>query len=166
MFIRMFRFSSGFPGGSDGKASAGNERDLGSPPGSGRSPEEGNSNPFQYSCLENSMDGGAWQATVHWVTKSQTRLSNFTFFLSLQIFQSIFTEFWLFIIFEELIHFFHVVKFISIKFFTEFPYYPLDVCRVCSDIPCFISDVTCGSLLLIFVSSVIDLSILLIFLKN
>ena len=39
---------------------------------------EGNSNPLQYSCLENPMDGGGWQATVHGVTKSQTQMSNFT----------------------------------------------------------------------------------------
>ena len=50
----------GFPGGSNGKASACNAGDLGSIPGSGRSPREGNGNPLQYSCLENSMDGGAW----------------------------------------------------------------------------------------------------------
>ena len=50
----------GFPGGSDGKASAYNEGDLGSIPGSGRSPGEGNGTPLQYSCLENPMDGGAW----------------------------------------------------------------------------------------------------------
>ena len=66
---------SGF---SDGKASACNAGDLCSIPGSGRSPGEGNGNPLQYFCLENSMDGGAWQATVHGVTKSRTRLSNFT----------------------------------------------------------------------------------------
>ena len=60
------------------KASAYNAEDLDSIPGLGRSPGEGNGNPFQYSCLENSMDGGAWQATVHGVTNSQTRLSNFT----------------------------------------------------------------------------------------
>ena len=64
--------------GSDGKASACNAGDLDSIPGSGRSPGEGNGNPLQYSCLENPMDGGAWLATVHGVTKSQTRLSNFT----------------------------------------------------------------------------------------
>ena len=46
--------------------------DLGSFPGSGRSPGEGDGNPFQYSCLENSMDRGAWWTTVHGVTKSQT----------------------------------------------------------------------------------------------
>ena len=49
-----------FPGGSDGKASAYNAGDLGSIPGSGRSPGEGNGNPFQYPCLENPMDGRAW----------------------------------------------------------------------------------------------------------
>ena len=49
-----------FPGGSDGKASSCNAEDAGSIPGSGRSPGEGNGNPLQYSCLENSMDGGAW----------------------------------------------------------------------------------------------------------
>ena len=50
--------------------------DLGSIPELGRSPGEGHSNPLQYSCLENSMDRGAWQATVHRVAKSQTPLSN------------------------------------------------------------------------------------------
>ena len=49
-----------FPGSSDSKASAYNAGDLGSIPGSGRSPGEGNSNPLQYSCLENPMDGGTW----------------------------------------------------------------------------------------------------------
>ena len=49
---------------------------LGSTPGSKRSPGEGNGNPLQYFCLENSMDRGAWWATVHWTTKSQTRLSD------------------------------------------------------------------------------------------
>ena len=49
-----------FPGGSDRKASACNVEDLGSIPGSGRSPGEGNGNPLQYSCLENLMDGGTW----------------------------------------------------------------------------------------------------------
>ena len=67
-----------FPGGSEVKASACNVGDLGSIPGSGRSPGEGNDNPLQYSCLENPMDGGTWWATVHGVTKSRTRLSNFT----------------------------------------------------------------------------------------
>ena len=52
----------GFPGGSDGKESACNAGDLGSIPGSGRSPGEGSGYPLQYSCLENSMDRGAWQA--------------------------------------------------------------------------------------------------------
>ena len=69
----------GFPGGSEGKVSACNAGNLGSIPASGRSPGEGNGNPLQYSCLENSMDRGAWWATVHGVAKSQTRLSDFTF---------------------------------------------------------------------------------------
>ena len=68
----------GFPGGSEVKASASNAGDLGSIPGLGRSPGEGNGNPLLYSCLENPMDGGALRATVPGVAKSQTRLSNFT----------------------------------------------------------------------------------------
>ena len=68
-----------FPGGSEVKVSACNVGDLGSIPGSGRFPGEGNVTPLQYSCLENPMDGGAWWATVHGVAKSQTRLSDFTF---------------------------------------------------------------------------------------
>ena len=68
----------GFPGGSDGKASAYNVGDQGSIPESGRSPGEGNDNPLQYFCLENPMDGGAWEATVHGVAKSRTRLSDFS----------------------------------------------------------------------------------------
>ena len=67
----------GFPGGSVVKnSSAVQETD--SIPGLGRSPEEGNGNPPQYSCLENPMDGEAWWATVHRVAKSWTRLSDFT----------------------------------------------------------------------------------------
>ena len=57
----------GFPGGSEVKATACNAGDLGSVPGSGRSPGEGNGNALQYSCLENPMDGGACWATVHGV---------------------------------------------------------------------------------------------------
>ena len=66
----------GFPGGSDSKESACNAGDPGTFPGSGRSPGEGNGNPLQYSSLENSMDRGAWQATVHGVAKSWTWLSD------------------------------------------------------------------------------------------
>ena len=65
-----------FPGGSDSKKSACNAGDLGSIPGSERAPGEGNGNPLQHSCLENPMDRGAWWATVHRITKSQTQLSN------------------------------------------------------------------------------------------
>ena len=68
-----------FPGGSEVKASACNAGDLGSIPGLGRPPGEGNGNPLQYSCLENPMDRGAWWATVHGVTKSWTQPSDFTF---------------------------------------------------------------------------------------
>ena len=68
----------GFSGGSVIKnppAKAGDLRDTGLIPGSGRSPGEGKGKPFQYSCLENSMDRGTWQATVHGVSKRQTQLS-------------------------------------------------------------------------------------------
>ena len=63
------------PGGSDGQASARKAGDLGSIPGSGRSPGEGNGNPLQCSCLENPMYRGVWQATVHG-SQSQTQLSD------------------------------------------------------------------------------------------
>ena len=59
-------------------ADAGDTGDVSSIPGSGRSSGLGNGNPLQYSCLENSMDRGAWKATVHGVTKSQTQLSTHT----------------------------------------------------------------------------------------
>ena len=62
----------GFPGGSDSKESDCNTGDLSLIPGSGRSAGEGNGNPFYYSCLENSMDRGAWQAPVHGVAKRWT----------------------------------------------------------------------------------------------
>ena len=65
-----------FPGGKDGKESACNAGDLGWVPGWGRSPGEENDNPLQYSCLKNSTDRGAWQATVYGVAKSRAQLSN------------------------------------------------------------------------------------------
>ena len=71
--VRYFLFQDrSFPGGSVSKESACNAGDQGSIPGLGRSSGEGNDNPLQYSCLENSMDREAWQATVHGITKSQT----------------------------------------------------------------------------------------------
>ena len=73
-----FTLSKDFPGGSDGKAPVHNAGDPGSIPGLGRSPGEGNGTLLQYSCLENPMEGGAWWATVHGVTNSQIRLSDFT----------------------------------------------------------------------------------------
>ena len=70
----------GFPGGSDGEESACNMGDLSLISGAGRSPGEENGKSLQYSCLENSMDGGGWwtRATVDRVSKTQTRLSDFT----------------------------------------------------------------------------------------
>ena len=65
-----------FPGGSDSKESTCNAGDPGSIPGLGRPPREGHGNPLWYSCLENSMDRGAWWATVHGVTKRHTLLSD------------------------------------------------------------------------------------------
>ena len=67
-----FTVEEGFPGGSEGKASACNAGDLGSIPGSGRSPGEGNGNPLQYPCLENPMDREAQQSTVHGVAELDT----------------------------------------------------------------------------------------------
>ena len=68
------RITSGFPCGLAGKESACSARHLGSIPGSGRSPGEGNDNPLQYSCLKNSMDRGDWRATVRRIPKNQTQL--------------------------------------------------------------------------------------------
>ena len=65
-------------------ANAGDIRDASLIPGLGRSPGEGNGNPLQYSCLENSMDRGAWQTTVHGVAKSQT-LRDFRFSLYIPV---------------------------------------------------------------------------------
>ena len=78
VYVYTYTYIWIFPGSSDGKASAYNVGDLGSIPGLGRSPREGNGNPLQYSRLENPMDQGAWWTTVHGVAKSWTRLSDFT----------------------------------------------------------------------------------------
>ena len=74
--------NQGFPGGSDGKESVCSAGDLGLIPGSGRS-GEGHGNPLHCSSLENSMDRGAWWATVHEVVNSWTKLSDFHFTLCL-----------------------------------------------------------------------------------
>ena len=71
-FLVLTSLLDDFLGGSDSKVSAYSAGDPGSIPGLGRSPGEGNGNPLQYSCLENLMDGGAWQATAHGVAKSRT----------------------------------------------------------------------------------------------
>ena len=70
LYLIIYIFLLGFPGGSEGKASACDAEDSGLIPGSGRSPGEGNGNPFQYSCLENPMDRETWWPTVHGVAKS------------------------------------------------------------------------------------------------
>ena len=70
-FFRIYLQTWGFPGGSDGKESACNAGDEGLIPGSGRPPGEGNGNPLQYSCLENSMDRRAWWARVPGVAKGR-----------------------------------------------------------------------------------------------
>ena len=70
--LMVLNISVGFPGGSDGKESDCNVGDLGLIPELGRSLGGEHGNPLQYSCLENPMDKGAWQATIHRVTKSQT----------------------------------------------------------------------------------------------
>ena len=69
-------FVMGFPGGSKVKNPPANVGDMGSLPGLGRCPGGGNGNPFQYSCLENPMDQGAWRARAHGVAKSQTGFSD------------------------------------------------------------------------------------------
>ena len=70
--IKRRKKSLGENGSSDSKETARNAGDLGLIPGLGRSPEQGNGNSLQYFCLENPVDRGAWQSTVHGVTKSQT----------------------------------------------------------------------------------------------
>ena len=73
--VTFVPYTWGIPGGAGVKnlpANAGDTRDAGLIPGSGRSPGEGNGNPLQYSCLENPMDRGAWWATVHGVAESDT----------------------------------------------------------------------------------------------
>ena len=75
IFEYMYEQNRGFPGGSDGRPSAYSTGNLGSFPGSGRSPGEGNGNPPQYSCLENPRDRGTWWAAVCGVSQSRTRLT-------------------------------------------------------------------------------------------
>ena len=86
LFSEPASFSSqtalGFPGGLDGKEFAYNAGDSGSIPGSGRSPEEGNGSPLQYSCLEKPMDRGVWGTTVLGVAKNWTQLSSYHLSLS------------------------------------------------------------------------------------
>ena len=75
-FVNIHAPNMGFPGSSAGKESACNARDPSLIPGSGKSLGEGTGCPLQYSCLENPIERGAWQAIEHGVAKSQTQLSN------------------------------------------------------------------------------------------
>ena len=75
-YFNLYTWLSWYLSSRQSPCNAGDARDIGSIPGLGRSPEGGNSNPLQYSCLGNPMERGAWWAIVHAVTKSQTRLSN------------------------------------------------------------------------------------------
>ena len=85
VFKTMLQYIRKFLVGSDGKESACNTRDPGLIPWLGRLPGEGNGHPLQHSCLENSMDRGAWRATVHGVTKSQTRPELLTHFQDINL---------------------------------------------------------------------------------
>ena len=76
LYIVYMYIYTGFPGSSVLKNPPANAGDMGSIPGSGRSPGEGNGNPLQYSCLENPMDRGPWKAAVHGVAESETQLGN------------------------------------------------------------------------------------------
>ena len=86
ILVHIFLFSffqwEDFPGGSDGKASVYNVRDLGSIPGLGRSPGEGNGNPLQYYCLENPMDRGTWKATYSPWGRKESDMTEWLDFLS------------------------------------------------------------------------------------
>ena len=83
----------GFPGASDGKESACSAGDLGSIPGSEKSPGEGDSNPLQYSCLEKPLDRGAWWAVAHRITKSWTRLRSMVIHIYIYTYNSLIVNF-------------------------------------------------------------------------
>ena len=106
----------GFPGGSDGKESACNVGDLGLIPGSGRSPEEGNGSPLQYSCLGNTVNRGAWWATVHGVAKLRIQLSDWNFHFHIEHWEGqvsgfFFPRMWFQTIWYLLAHHLHVCVF-------------------------------------------------------
>ena len=76
LFVRFLRSAFGFPGGSVVENPSANAGDIGSIPGSGRSPGEGNGNPLWYYCLGNPMNRGAWWSMVHGVSKNLMKLSD------------------------------------------------------------------------------------------
>ena len=93
--LRELKGNMGFPSGSGGKESTCNAWDLGLIPWLGSQLGEGNGNPLQYSCLENPIGRGAWQATVHGVAKSWTRLSDFHFHTFIRFYpQGVFNLMW------------------------------------------------------------------------
>ena len=115
----------GFPSGSDNKESTCNSRDLGSIPGSGRSPGEGNDCLLQFSCLENPMDRGAWQATVQAFTKSWTRRKQLSqeFYRKKELHNSccyIFSKQFF------ISYVFHIPSFLSLQYF----FYQVMVCKM------------------------------------
>ena len=91
----------GFSHGWEGKASACNAGDLSSNPKSGRSAGEGNGNPLQYSCLENSMNGGAWQATVHGIAESHTTELFHFWVYSYNVYEGFFCVLYVYIMYES-----------------------------------------------------------------
>ena len=117
---------TGFPGGSEVKASACNAWELRSIPGLGRSPGEGNGNPLQYSYLENPMDRGAWSAILHWVAKIQTRLRDFTKEVSNYL--SATKSSWIGILFDSTYHNFQLflsVYLIALSFLSSVTFFPV-----------------------------------------
>ena len=117
---------TGFPGGSEVKASTCKAGNPASISGSGRSPGEGNGIPLQYFCLENPMDRGAWSAILHWVAKIQTRLRDFTKEVSNYL--SATKSSWIGILFDSTYHNFQLflsVYLIALSFLSSVTFFPV-----------------------------------------
>ena len=122
-----------FPGGLNGKESACNAGDPGSIPRLGRSPGEGHGNPLRYSCLESSMDRGAWWAIVHGATKSRTQLSDFQLLLSgfcLFVFLVFSTQMVSFVSFFTLFYLYLSMVSVQSTCNTDIQYYMLQVYNI------------------------------------